>query len=171
MNSFQTSASSLATIHVGKNLKCPVKTVLLHGDLNEALASEMMPPPPPPPPLYHHYPSSAPSVSTYPSLTPQVSTQMSTAVVPSFKNVINVANNILLPPHHETGGEVEFYKNEMDTIVTKSGSLSSSSFESSQSLSSGGSANHDDFEDEDGPINGNLGRATFFNQNELAGAW
>ena len=144
-----TTASSLATIHLGKNLKCPVKTVLLHGDLNEALASEMMPPPPPPPPAplpppLYRYPSPLPP-------TPPPPTNL-----PSFKSIINAANNILMP-HHETGsGEVEFYKTEteMDNLNKKR--------HGSGSVSSGGSANQDDFEDEEGPINRIIGRTTSF---------
>ena len=147
-----TTESSLATIHLGKNLKCPVKTVLLHGDLNEALASEMMPPPPPPaplpPPLYR-YPSPLPQIP--PSALPNLPT------LPSFKTIMtNAANNILMP-HHDTGsGEVEFYKTEteMDNLNKKR--------HGSGSVSSGGSANQDDFDDEEGPINRIIGRTTSF---------
>ena len=144
------TASSLATIHLGKNLKCPVKTVLLHGDLNEALASEMMPPPPPPAPL-------PPPLYRYPSPLPQIPLSAPPTTLPSFKTIMtNAANNILMP-HHDTGsGEVEFYKTEteMDNLNKKR--------HGSGSVSSGGSANQDDFEDEEGPINRIIGRATSF---------
>ena len=68
----------------------------------------------------------------------------------------NAANNILMP-HHDTGsGEVEFYKTEteMDNLNKKR--------HGSGSVSSGGSANQDDFDDEEGPINRIIGRTTSF---------
>lgn len=99
------ATNTLATIHLSNNLKCPIQRVLLHsGNLNEALASEMMPPPPPPPPLFVQPP-------------------------PPIKSILSIAaNNLFLPEV----SEVEFYKSDI-----KDGSTSS-----------GGSANHDDFEDE-----------------------
>ena len=82
-------------------MKCPVKRVLVHGDLNEALASEMMPPPPPPPPLFPFSNRFSPPTS-----------------VPSFKSIFNVANNL---QNNETGCEVEFYKSELDFIKKENG--------------------------------------------------
>lgn len=113
-----TATNTLATIHLSNNLKCPIKRVLLAGNLNEALASEMMPPPPPPPPLFAHQ-----------------------QPPPSIKTILNIAaNNLLLPE-----SEVEFYKS--DQVDIKCGSVSS-----------GGSANHDDFDDEETT---NLGKTEF----------
>ena len=123
--------------------------MLLHGDLNEALASEMMPPPPPPAPL-------PPPLYRYPSPLPQTPPSAPPPTFPRSKTIMtNVANNILMP-HHDTGsGEVEFYKSEteMDNLNKKR--------HGSGSVSSGGSANQDDFEDEEGPINRIIGRTTY----------
>ncbi len=92
-----TANTSMATIHLSNNLKCPVRNVLLHGNLTEALASEMMPPPPPPP----------------------FKGGLSTFSPP--KSVTSVTNNLLLPQE----GEVEFYKAEVVELLKCGGSSSS----------------------------------------------
>ena len=131
-----TQSNSLATIHLGNNLKCPVKSVLLHGDLNEALASEMMPPPPPPPLIY-----SPPLPHTHRVVTPPPHAHRVANQAYHAYGVTRGVVNDLLPPQE---GEVEFYKSESEG--QKGGG----------SVSSGGSANHDDFDEED--VNAHLGR-------------